>query len=173
METCRDPHLPHQAPPGFQHLEPPVSAGRARGFCPQSSLLGGQGLCSLLILVEGSSAPYHQWSRIMSLLSLISHFSSLDKTPTGFSFSPQPHSYSTGTDILSFSPQPHSYSTGTDILRNEQLPSQYLADVDTSDEESIWTQRVASHHPRQKGWTASESQVKRGGKNAFWLLLWV
>ncbi|XP_025144992.3 melanophilin isoform X2 [Bubalus bubalis] len=47
---------------------------------------------------------------------------------------------------------------GTDILRNEQLPSQYLADVDTSDEESIWTQRVASHHPRQKGWTASESQ---------------
>ena len=157
METCRDPRLPHQAPPGFQHLEPPVSAGRARGFCPQSSLWGGQGLCSLLILVEGSSAPYHQWSRIMSLLSLISHFSSLDKTPTGFSFSPQPH----------------SYSTGTDILRNEQLPSQYLADVDTSDEESIWTQRVASHHPRQKGWTASESQVKRGGKNAFWLLLWV
>ncbi|XP_068821322.1 melanophilin [Capricornis sumatraensis] len=51
---------------------------------------------------------------------------------------------------------------GTHILRNEQLPSQYLADVDTSDEESIWTQRVASHHPRQKGWTASESQHPGG-----------
>uniref|UniRef100_A0A8C2RFJ0 RabBD domain-containing protein n=1 Tax=Capra hircus TaxID=9925 RepID=A0A8C2RFJ0_CAPHI len=51
---------------------------------------------------------------------------------------------------------------GTNILRNEQLPSQYLADVDTSDEESIWTQRVASHHPRQKGWTASESQHPGG-----------
>uniref|UniRef100_A0A4W2GIV7 Melanophilin n=1 Tax=Bos indicus x Bos taurus TaxID=30522 RepID=A0A4W2GIV7_BOBOX len=51
---------------------------------------------------------------------------------------------------------------GTNILRNEQLPSQYLADVDTSDEESIWIQRVASHHPRQKGWTASESQHPGG-----------
>uniref|UniRef100_A0AC11ATP0 Melanophilin n=1 Tax=Ovis aries TaxID=9940 RepID=A0AC11ATP0_SHEEP len=50
----------------------------------------------------------------------------------------------------------------TNILRNEQLPSQYLADVDTSDEESIWTQRVASHHPRQKGWAASESQHPGG-----------
>uniref|UniRef100_A0A8C6CY70 Melanophilin n=1 Tax=Moschus moschiferus TaxID=68415 RepID=A0A8C6CY70_MOSMO len=53
---------------------------------------------------------------------------------------------------------------GTNILRNEQLPSQCLADVDTSDEESIWAQRVASHHPRQKGWIASESQHPGGNE---------
>ncbi|XP_070319675.1 melanophilin isoform X4 [Odocoileus virginianus] len=48
---------------------------------------------------------------------------------------------------------------GPNILRSGQLPSQYLADVDTSDEESIWAQRVAFHHPRQTGWTTSENQV--------------
>ncbi|KAM9692104.1 melanophilin isoform 4-T4 [Dama dama] len=51
---------------------------------------------------------------------------------------------------------------GPNILRSEQLPSQYLADVDTSDEESIWAQRVASHHPRQTGWTTSENQHPGG-----------
>ncbi|KAJ8781627.1 hypothetical protein J1605_010885 [Eschrichtius robustus] len=47
---------------------------------------------------------------------------------------------------------------GTKVLGNEQLPSHYLADVDTSDEESIWAQRVASHHPRRRGQTLSENQ---------------
>ncbi|XP_059962260.1 melanophilin isoform X2 [Mesoplodon densirostris] len=47
---------------------------------------------------------------------------------------------------------------GTNVLGNEQLPSHYLADVDTSDEESIWTQRVASHHPKRRGQTWSENQ---------------
>ncbi|XP_065786807.1 melanophilin isoform X3 [Muntiacus reevesi] len=51
---------------------------------------------------------------------------------------------------------------GPNILRSGQLPSQYLADVDTSDEESIWAQRVASHHPRQTGWTTSENQHPGG-----------
>ncbi|XP_022423777.1 melanophilin isoform X2 [Delphinapterus leucas] len=47
---------------------------------------------------------------------------------------------------------------GTNVLWNEQLPSHYLADVDTSDEESIWAQRVASHHPRRRSQTLSEKQ---------------
>ncbi|XP_033280393.1 melanophilin isoform X1 [Orcinus orca] len=47
---------------------------------------------------------------------------------------------------------------GTNVLWNEQLPSHYLADVDTSDEESVWAQRVASHHPRRRGQTLSEKQ---------------
>ncbi|XP_020724537.2 melanophilin isoform X3 [Odocoileus virginianus] len=51
---------------------------------------------------------------------------------------------------------------GPNILRSGQLPSQYLADVDTSDEESIWAQRVAFHHPRQTGWTTSENQHPGG-----------
>ncbi|XP_059871852.1 melanophilin isoform X2 [Delphinus delphis] len=48
---------------------------------------------------------------------------------------------------------------GTNVLWNEQLPSHYLADVDTSDEESVWAQRVSSHHPRRRGQTLSEKQV--------------
>ncbi|XP_026973128.1 melanophilin isoform X2 [Sagmatias obliquidens] len=47
---------------------------------------------------------------------------------------------------------------GTNVLWIEQLPSHYLADVDTSDEESVWAQRVASHHPRRRGQTLSEKQ---------------
>ncbi|XP_033715361.1 melanophilin isoform X2 [Tursiops truncatus] len=47
---------------------------------------------------------------------------------------------------------------GTNVLWNEQLPSHYLADVDTSDEESVWAQRVSSHHPRRRGQTLSEKQ---------------
>lgn len=47
---------------------------------------------------------------------------------------------------------------GTNVLWKEQLPSHYLADVDTSDEESVWAQRVASHHPRRRGQTLSEKQ---------------
>ncbi|KAM9085662.1 melanophilin isoform 4-T4 [Megaptera novaeangliae] len=53
---------------------------------------------------------------------------------------------------------------GTNVLGNEQLPSHYLADVDTSDEESIWAQRVASHHPRRRGQTLSENQCPAGSK---------
>ncbi|CAI9152578.1 unnamed protein product [Rangifer tarandus platyrhynchus] len=51
---------------------------------------------------------------------------------------------------------------GPNILRSGQLPSQYLADVDTLDEERIWAQRVAFHHPRQTGWTTSENQHPGG-----------
>ncbi|XP_057406668.1 melanophilin isoform X5 [Balaenoptera acutorostrata] len=53
---------------------------------------------------------------------------------------------------------------GIHVLGNEQLPSHYLADVDTSDEESIWAQRVASHHPRRRGQTLSENQCPAGSK---------
>ncbi|XP_032493096.1 melanophilin isoform X3 [Phocoena sinus] len=47
---------------------------------------------------------------------------------------------------------------GANVLWNERLPSHYLADVDTSDEESIWAQRVTSHHPRRRSQTLSEKQ---------------
>ncbi|XP_057602892.1 melanophilin [Hippopotamus amphibius kiboko] len=51
---------------------------------------------------------------------------------------------------------------GTNLLGKEQLPSHYLADVDTSDEESIWAQRAASHHPQRRGRTSSENQCPVG-----------
>ncbi|XP_066883323.1 melanophilin isoform X2 [Kogia breviceps] len=53
---------------------------------------------------------------------------------------------------------------GTNVLGNEQLPSHYLADVDTSDEESIWAQRVSSHHRRRRGQTLSENQRPVGSR---------
>lgn len=158
METCQDPRLPHEAPPGFQHLGPPVSAGLGGGFCPRSSPWGNKDSAPFLSQLRDLRPRIISGieSYLRYLWSLI--FLHWIKRPLAFSFS------------LHIT-QPHSYSKGTNILRNEQLPSQYLADVDTSDEESIWAQRVASHHPRQKGWTASESQVKAGGKDTFWLLL--
>uniref|UniRef100_A0A8C8ZP89 Melanophilin n=1 Tax=Prolemur simus TaxID=1328070 RepID=A0A8C8ZP89_PROSS len=46
---------------------------------------------------------------------------------------------------------------------SRQLPPQYLADVDTSDEESVRAGRAASHHPKRRGQTSSESQSPASG----------
>ncbi|XP_045414652.1 melanophilin isoform X2 [Lemur catta] len=48
---------------------------------------------------------------------------------------------------------------GRTVTGSRQLPPQYLADVDTSDEESVRAGRAASHHPKRRGQTSSESQI--------------
>ncbi|XP_045414653.1 melanophilin isoform X3 [Lemur catta] len=52
---------------------------------------------------------------------------------------------------------------GRTVTGSRQLPPQYLADVDTSDEESVRAGRAASHHPKRRGQTSSESQSPAAG----------